>query len=111
MTMTLYSRAGACSMAPQIVMEELGLDYELVMVERDKLNTPEHLAVSVDMHPTLGNVTGFGVVGRLHDASSLVPSACEGSRTIPPQNGESTTRGDTPQCALTPPKGECSTPL
>ena len=46
MTMTLYSRAGACSMAPQIVMEELGLDYELVMVERDKLNTPEHLAVN-----------------------------------------------------------------
>ena len=46
MTMTLYSRAGACSMAPQIVMEELVLDYELVMVERDKLNTPEHLAVN-----------------------------------------------------------------
>ena len=46
MTMTLYSRAGACSMAPQIVMEELDLDYELVMVERDKLNTPEHLAVN-----------------------------------------------------------------
>ncbi len=46
MTMTLYGRAGACSMAPQIVMEELGLDYELVMVERDKLNTPEHLVVN-----------------------------------------------------------------
>ena len=61
MTMTLYSRAGACSMAPQIVMEELGLDYELVMVERDKLNTPEHLVVNpMGQVPSLA--TGDGLM-------------------------------------------------
>ena len=61
MTMTLYSRAGACSMAPQIVMEELDLNYELVMVERDKLNTPEHLAVNpMGQVPSLA--TGDGLM-------------------------------------------------
>lgn len=61
MTMTLYSRAGACSMAPQIVMEELDLDYELIMVEGDKLNTPEHLAVNpMGQVPSLA--TGDGLM-------------------------------------------------
>jgi len=46
MTMTLYALPGATSMAPHIVLEELGLDYELVLCERDKLDTPEHLAVN-----------------------------------------------------------------
>lgn len=46
MTLKLYALPGATSMAPHIVMEELGLDYELVLCERDKLSTPEHLAVN-----------------------------------------------------------------
>lgn len=46
MTLKLYALAGSTSMAPHIVMEELGLDYELALCERDKLSTPEHLAVN-----------------------------------------------------------------
>ena len=46
MTLKLYALPGSSSMAPHIVMEELGLDYELVLCERDKLSTPEHLAVN-----------------------------------------------------------------
>jgi len=42
----LYGLPGACPMAVHIILEELGLDYEMVMVDRDKLTSPEHLAVN-----------------------------------------------------------------
>jgi len=46
MTMKLFALDGACSMAPHIILEHLEVDYELVMVDRQKLLEPEHLAVN-----------------------------------------------------------------
>jgi len=46
MKMKLYALDGACSMAPHIILEYLELDYELVMVDREKLLEPEHMAVN-----------------------------------------------------------------
>jgi glutathione S-transferase len=46
MTMKLYGIPGTTSMAVHIILEHLALDYELVTCERDKLTTPEHLAVN-----------------------------------------------------------------
>ncbi len=42
----LYGLPGACPMAVHIILEQLELDYEMVMVDRDKLTSPEHLAVN-----------------------------------------------------------------
>ena len=46
MKMKLFALDGACSMAPHIILEHLELDYELVMVDRNKLLEPEHMAVN-----------------------------------------------------------------
>lgn len=46
MTLRLYGIPGTTSMAVHIILEHLGLDYELVTRERDKLAEPEHLAVN-----------------------------------------------------------------
>lgn len=46
MTLKLYGLNGACSMAPHILLEHLGVDYEFVLCDRTKLETPEHLAVN-----------------------------------------------------------------
>ena len=42
----LYGLAGACPMAVHIILEHLGVDYEMVLVDRDKMSSPEHLAVN-----------------------------------------------------------------
>ena len=42
----LYGLPGACPMAVHIILEHLGVDYEMVMVDRDRLASPEHLAVN-----------------------------------------------------------------
>ena len=42
----LYGLPGACPMAVHIILEHLSVDYEMVMVDRDKLTSPEHLAVN-----------------------------------------------------------------
>ncbi|NQV83772.1 MAG: glutathione S-transferase family protein [Rhodospirillales bacterium] len=42
----LYGLAGACPMAVHIILEHLGVDYEMVMVDRDLLMSPEHLAIN-----------------------------------------------------------------
>jgi glutathione S-transferase len=42
----LYGLPGACPMAVHIILEHLGVDYEMVMVDRDLLTSPEHLAVN-----------------------------------------------------------------
>ncbi len=42
----LHGLPGACPMAVHIILEHLELDYEMVMVDRDKLMEPEHLAVN-----------------------------------------------------------------
>ncbi len=42
----LHGLPGACPMAVHIILEHLGVDYEMVMVDRDKLTSPEHLAVN-----------------------------------------------------------------
>jgi len=42
----LYGLPGACPMAVHIILEQLGLDHEIVMADREKLMAPEHLAVN-----------------------------------------------------------------
>ncbi|MBC8339228.1 MAG: glutathione S-transferase family protein [Rhodospirillales bacterium] len=42
----LYGLPGACPMAVHIILEHLGVDYEMAMVDRDLLTSPEHLAVN-----------------------------------------------------------------
>ncbi len=42
----LYGLPGAYPMAVHIILEHLGVDYEMVMVDRDKLTSPENLAVN-----------------------------------------------------------------
>jgi glutathione S-transferase len=42
----LYGLAGACPMAVHIILEHLGVDYEMVLVDRDKMSSLEHLAVN-----------------------------------------------------------------
>ena len=44
--MKLYGLPGACPMAVHIILEHLDVDYEMVMVDRDLLTSPEHLAVN-----------------------------------------------------------------
>jgi glutathione S-transferase len=47
-TITLYYSPGACSLAPHIVLEELGIDYELelVSVSDGKTESPEYLRIN-----------------------------------------------------------------
>jgi glutathione S-transferase len=42
----LYGLPGACPMAVHIILEHLGVDYEMQMVDRELLMSPEHLAVN-----------------------------------------------------------------
>jgi glutathione S-transferase len=42
----LLGLPGACPMAVHIILEHIGVDYEMIMVDRDKLTSPEHLAVN-----------------------------------------------------------------
>ena len=44
--MKLYGLPGACPMAVHIILEHLDVDYEMVMVDRELLTSPEHLAVN-----------------------------------------------------------------
>jgi len=46
MTLRLYGIPSTTSLAVHIVLEHLGLDYEMIVRERDKLGEPEHLAVN-----------------------------------------------------------------
>jgi len=67
MTLKLYGLPGACSMAPHIILEQLGLDYELVLVDRDKLLSPEHLAVN-----PMGQAPSLATDGELISESTAI---------------------------------------
>jgi len=44
--MKLYNLTGACSLVPQIVMEWMGVDYELHTLDYAALKAPEYLAIN-----------------------------------------------------------------
>lgn len=62
MKLTLYYSPGACSLAPHVVLEELGIAYEAVRIStaEGRQRTPEYLAIN-----PRGRVPALGVDGRV----------------------------------------------
>ena len=82
--MKLYGLPGACPMAVHIILEHLGVDYEMVMVDRELLTSPEHLAVNpMGQAPSLETEDGLiteSVAMLLHINENTGKAACHRRR-------------------------------
>ncbi len=91
MSYQLYYKPGACSMAPHVLLNELGIAYEGIEVDGDKMKSPEFLKLNprgqiplliVDGEPVKEGAAIMTYLLDTHDKDGkLMPkSACRAQR-------------------------------